>query len=136
MATLQDGELRGGTAMSATEIVRFVKDNAYRPDTVAAHWHRVTGRLTDFAICVASPDLGYAYKVDMGEVPEHTIIDPTTQGILVRGWRGLFVQMIADGVMRVTPAVRQKLGNEIIDQLQKGGQGVGINEKWYAAAEG
>ena len=115
MATVVGG--RGGVAMSATEIVHFVKANAYRPDTVAAHWHQRAGRLTDFAICVASPDLGFAYRVEMGDVPEDTIVDPATNRILVRGWRGLFTQMIADGVLRVTPAVRAKLGDHEINNL-------------------
>jgi len=134
MAIVQDGELRAGTAMSATEIVRFVKANSFRPDTVAAHWHRVTGRLTDFAICVASPDLGFAYKVEMGEVPEHTIIDPVTQRIMVRGWRGLFIQMISDGVLKITPAVTAKLGSETVNMLASQGKGFEINAKAHGLA--
>lgn len=134
MAIVQDGELRAGTAMSGTDILRFVKDNCFRPDTVAAHWHRKAGRLTDFAICVASPDLGFAYKVEKGEVPEHTIIDPTTQRVMVRGWRGLFIQMIADGVLKITPAVTAKLGSETVNQLASKGMGFQINAQAHGLA--
>lgn len=120
--------------MSATEIVRFVKENCFRPDTVAAHWHREAGRLTDFAICVASPDLGYAYKVELGEVPEYTIIDPVTQRIMVRGWRGLFRQMLYDGVMKITPAVTAKLGQAEINMLTQKGKGYEINAEAHGLA--
>ena len=103
--------------MTGPEIMRFVKRNAYRPDLVAAHWHRVAGRLHDFAICVASSDLGYAYKVQIGDVPQKTINDPSTGKILVRGWEGLFKQMFLDGVIKDSRDLRDALGHITVTEL-------------------
>jgi len=100
----------GGT-MSGTEIVRFVKRNAYRPDLIAPHWHQRGGRTEDFVISVSNPMKGFCYKVQLGMVPERNIEDPETGGYLVRGWKTLFQTMLVDGILKDTKEVRQALGD-------------------------
>lgn len=123
-----------GRAMSGPEIVRFVKRNAYRPDVVAAHWHRSAGRLHDFAICVANPMKGFAYKVSIGDVPEETIEDPATGRIIVRGWRGLFKQMLCDGVIKESAEVCALLGQSEVDMLKNVNRGFSIDAQAHELA--
>ncbi len=118
--------MESGRAMTGAEIMRFVKRNAYRPDLVAAHWHRVAGRLSDFAICVANPMTGFAYRVEIGEVPEHNIIHPNNS-IAVRGWRSLFKQMICDGVLKNTAEVNKLIGSTEMAQLTNMNHGLELN---------
>jgi len=123
-----------GCAMTGPEIVRFIKRNAYRPDLVTGHWHQRGGQPTDFAICVANPMKGFSYRVGLGDLPEHTLEDPASGKILLRGWRGLFKQMLCDGVIMESKEVVQKLGHAEINHIKNINRGFKINVKAHELA--
>lgn len=61
-----------------------------------------------------------AYNVPTPVVPEFTDVDPESQEILARGWRGLLPWLIADRVIRPSPEIETWLGHREFDSAVRG----------------
>lgn len=108
------------------EFADFVWRNAYDPGRlrfIYSKWGDKYHNRAPEGTCSlvnGSMDEGLIYNVPHPQIPELTVIDPDTNRIAHRGWRGLVQLLLNDRVLKPTREVERLVGHKLFDQLRKG----------------